>query len=294
VRARSGGGYIDGPNRSSPLQAVGSQAQQAKHWRLSMRIIVAGVGRMTEDERSLWESYCKADETAREKAREKLILFYLPLVTVWAKRVSRIAGWANWEDLKQDGIIGLMNAIKRFDVSKGVKFKYFASPHIRGAIFDSSEFTRDLARRQEEIYRKIRRAESVLTKALQRNPTIEEVAEKTELTIEQIQNAIDAMGVAFAGELPDAEVMPAHGMVETPRPERAIMLVEALSQLNAREQETIHRYYWESQPHEEIAQTLALTVSNVIKIRQRAIGKLRKRLDVTRQGGHDEDRRSGE
>jgi len=259
-----------------------------------MGIIVAGVGRMTEDERSLWESYCVADETARETARENLILFYLPLAIVWAKRVSRIAGWANWEDLKQDGVIGLMNAIRRFDVSKGVKFKYFASPHIRGAIFDSSEFTRDLARRQEEIYRKIRRAEGVLTKALQRNPTIEEVAERTELTIEQIQNAIDAMGLAFAGELPDAEVAPARGVVETPRPERAIMLLEALSQLNAREQETIRRYYWEDQPHEEIAKRLALTVSNVIKIRQRAIGKLRKRLDVKWEGRHDEDRRSGE
>lgn len=249
---------------------------------------------MTEDERSLWERYCKADETASEEARKELIMYYLPLAVVWARRVSRIAGWANPEDLKQDGVIGLMKAIERFDPSRGVKFKFFANPYIRGAIFDSSEFTRDLARRQEEIYRKMRLAEGELTKALQRNPTIEEVAERTELTIEQIQNAIDAMGVAFAGELPDAEVAPASRMVETPQPERAIMLLEALSYLSAREQETIRRYYWEDQPHEEIAQRLELTVSNVIKIRQRAIGKLRMRLDVKREGGHDEDRRSGE
>ena len=55
-----------------------------------------------------------------------------------------------------------------------------------------------MARRQEEIYRKVRRAEDELTKMLQRNPTIEEVAEKAGLTIEQILNAIDARGVAFA------------------------------------------------------------------------------------------------
>jgi len=236
---------------------------------------------MTEDERSLWERYCEEDETASEEARKELVMYYLPLAIVWARRISRIAGWANSEDLKQDGVIGLIKAIQRFDPSLGVKFKYFANPYVRGAIFDSSEFTRDLARRQEEIYRKMRLAEGELMKTLHRNPTIEEVAEKAELTIEQIQNAIDAMGVAFAVELPDAEVAPVSRLVETPQPERAIMLLEALSYLSAREQETIHRYYWEDQPHEEIAQRLELTVSNVIKIRQRAVCKLRLRLDVT-------------
>ena len=249
---------------------------------------------MTENEDGLWESYCSGNEAARKEAREKLILFYLPLAVIWARRIARSAGWADWENLKQDGVIGLMRAIERFDPSRGLKFKYFATPYIRGAIFDSSDLTHDLARRQEEIYRKMRRAEGDLTNALQRNPTIEEVAERTELTIEQIQKAIDAMGVAFAGELPDSDIGPAPGLVETPQPDSAIMLLEAISYLSAREQEIIRRYYWEDQPHEEIAQRLELAVSNVIKIRQRAIGKLRIRLDVKREGGHHDDKRSGE
>ncbi|MEK6406800.1 MAG: sigma-70 family RNA polymerase sigma factor [Acidobacteriota bacterium] len=244
---------------------------------------------MKPDELSLWARYRQGDE----RSREELILFYLPLAIVWAKRLSRIAGWANWEDLKQDGVIGLMKAIERFDPGRGVEFRCFARSYIRGAILDSSEFTRDLARRQEEIYRKIRRAEDELTKALQRNPTVEEVAEKTELTIEQIRNAIDAMGVAFAGELPDAEGAPASPRVLTPPPERAIMLLEALSHLSAREQEIIRLYYWEDQPHEEIAQSLGLKVSNVIKIRQRAIKRLGKVLDVEGKGRQDGDKQSG-
>jgi RNA polymerase sigma-70 factor (ECF subfamily) len=56
--------------------------------------------------------------------------------------------------------------------------------------------------------------------------------------------------------------------------------LEALAHLSAREQEIIRLYYWEDQSHEEIAQMLGLTPSNVVKIRQRAIKKLGKLLDV--------------
>lgn len=239
---------------------------------------------MTEDGLDLWERH--------ETARKELILFYLPLVDVLAKRIARSTG-TNWEDLRQDGIIGLIKAIGRFDPSQGVPFKVFANYYIRGAIFDSSELTRDMARRQEEICRKIRRIEDDLTKALQRNPTIEEVAEKTELTIEQIQNAIDARGVAYPEEFPDAEDILTPHLVEIPQLEKSIFVLEALSHLSEREKEIICLYYWEDQPHEEIGQKFGLTASNVTKIRQRAIKKLRKRLDVQMKGDHDEDRRSG-
>jgi RNA polymerase sigma factor (sigma-70 family) len=243
---------------------------------------------MTEDELNLWEHHGQRDEAAQRE----LILFYLPLVDIPAKRIARSSG-ASWQDLRQDGAIGLIKAIARFDPGRGVPFRAFAKHYIRGAMFDSSDLTRNMARRQEEIYRKIRQTEDELTQTLQRNPTIEEVAEEAGLTIEQIRKAIDARGVAFAGAMPDAEDMPASGMLEAPRTERTIFLLEALAHLNEREHEIIRLYYWEDQPHEEIAQRLGLTVSNVTKTRQRAIGKLRKRLEVKREGGHDEDRRSG-
>jgi RNA polymerase sigma factor (sigma-70 family) len=230
---------------------------------------------MNSDDLTLWTRCREGDEAARNE----LILLYRPLAIFWARKISMIAGWANTEDLAQIGVIGLMKAIEGFDPSQGAKFKAFARGFIRGAIFDSSEFTRDLARRQREIYRRIRRAEEELTQEQQRIPTIEEVADKTGLTIQQIQNAIDAVGVASAREL--TEGAPASRMVETRQPERTIMLMQVLSHLSAREQEIIRLYYWEDQSHEQIAQMLGLTPSNVVKIRQRAIKKLGKLLDVT-------------
>lgn len=240
---------------------------------------------MTGDELKLWQRYRHGDEAARRE----LILNYLPLAELLAKRIARIAG-INWEDLRQEGSIGLMKAMPRFDPGRGVPFKVFAKPYICGAIYDSSEITRDMTRRQDEIYRKIRRTEEELTKTLQRNPTDEEVAEKTGLTVEQIQKAVDARSLAFATSLsfPDAEDLPLR-MIEVPQPERAVLLMEALAHLTHREREIIRLYYWEDQSHEEIARELGLSVSNVTKIRQRALIKMRKRLDVKRKGGRDED-----
>ena len=65
---------------------------------------------------------------------------------------------------------------------------------------------------------------------------------------------------------------------------------EVLSHLTKREQEIVRLYYWEDRPSKEIAQTLGLTVGNVIKIRQRATKKLGKLLDVERKVGIDENK----
>jgi RNA polymerase sigma factor (sigma-70 family) len=244
---------------------------------------------MTEDELSLWERYHSGDDDAREE----LILANLYLVKIWAKRISRMANWANQEDLIEEGTIGLIKALERFDLRMGVAFKYFAKDYIRGTMFDSSELTRGLARQQEEFYRKIQHVDSALTGALQRNPTIEEVAGETGLSVDQIMFSIDAMGVAFAGELPDVQGRSAVGGVELPHQEQAAIVQDALSRLSYREQSILIYYYWEDQSHDEIAKSHGLSVSNVIKIRQRAIKKLRQLLGHERTGMYDEYGRPG-
>lgn len=230
---------------------------------------------MTEEESKLWDH--------PETARKELILFYLPLVEVHAKRIARSTG-VNWEDLRQDGALGLIQAIARFDPQKGAPFAAFARHYIRGAILDSPELTHSLSRQQEAICRQVSRIANELTKTLQRNPTIEEVAQAANLTVKQISNALDAHDVAFAGELPDIEDPQRSTIIVTPQPERAILLVELLARLSVREQEIMQLYYWEEQSHEEIAQTLGLTASNVTKIRQRAFNKLREWLNENQEG----------
>lgn len=234
---------------------------------------------MSADELDLWRRWNQGDE----EARKALILSYLPLVDVQAKRLARLTG-ADWQDLRQDGTIGLIRAVARFDPDQGVPFRLFAKPYICGAIYDSSALTRDLARRQEEIYRKVRQTEAEMTQTLLRNPTIEEVAAKADLTVDQIRNALDARGIAFPNEFSEDAISQASHMVYFPQPERAIFLLEALAMLSTREQEIINLYYWADQSHEEIAQTIGLKAPSVKKTRQRAINKLRALFDIRREG----------
>lgn len=223
---------------------------------------------MTEDELNLWRQY--------EESRKRLILLYLPLVDRLAKFIARSTGLAHWEDLRQDGAIGLMKAIARFDPDRGVPFRAFARNYIRGAIFDSPDLTRNLTRQQDEIYRRIKSADSELTKTLCRNPTIEEIAEQTDLTIEQIQNALDARGVAFAGEFPDDEDLLPSKKIGSPQIDKTILIDEALSRLSEIERQIVRLHYLEDQPHEKIAERLEIIPAEVTRIRQRAINKVTK------------------
>jgi len=100
-----------------------------------------------------------------------------------------------------------------------------------------------------------------LIQTLQRQPTIEEVALKSTLTIEQIQNAIDARASPSPDPCPTSKTRRRGGRLNRRRPENAFLL-EALAHLSEIEQAII-RLYMEGLPHEEIARVLGLTASNV-------------------------------
>ncbi|HJQ22280.1 MAG TPA: sigma-70 family RNA polymerase sigma factor [Blastocatellia bacterium] len=240
---------------------------------------------MTEDERGLWARYREGDETARRD----LLLRYLWLVEPLASRIARSVGWTDWRDLKQDGVVGLMQAMKRFDPDRGVPFASFARPYVRGAIFDSPELTRDLARRQHESFRRIKEADAELRQTLGRQPTRAEVAAKTGLSEEQIRNAIAAVGLAFAAEPADADGAAPVAENQAAQLEVTILVGEVLAQLGETEAQIIIAYFLVGQSSQEIGQQLGLTVENVRKIRQRALGKLRRLLSGKEEGGPDEN-----
>ncbi len=241
---------------------------------------------MTEEERGLWVRFREGDETARRALLER----YLRQVNVLAAQIARSAGWADWRDLQQDGVIGLMQAMKRFDLSHDGDFPNFARSHIRGAILDGSELTRSLARRQHEFYRQIKAADAELSQSLGRPPTRAEVTEKTGLSEEQMRNALAAVGVAFAAEPVEADTTAVVNKTPAAQLEAAILVREVLTRLDEQEAQIISYYYLEDQSSQEISRRLGLTVSNVTKIRQRALSKLRALFGDEGGSGHDENR----
>lgn len=260
--------------------------------------------REKEREIDLWRRYQRGDE----RAREELILYYLPLVRSWVSRVSRNATWANREDLAQDGIEGLIRAIERFDPDRGLEFSTFARHHIRGAIFDSAELTRNLPRLQRKNFIRVMRAHDDLGTKLKRKPTIEEIAQEAALSLEQVQNAIDASGIAFpessnsislvlrgslegferlqellkSGKLSrvaGAEVK-AIQWTEPQNFGETLLAQELLSTLEPREQHILTEFYWADRSDSELATELKLTLSNVRRIRLRALDKLASRFET--------------
>ncbi len=83
----------------------------------------------------LWKQY---SESKSSSIREKLIMEYASLVKYVAGRLSIYFGKnVEYEDLLSYGTFGLLDAIEKFDIAKGVKFETYASLRIRGAIIDS-------------------------------------------------------------------------------------------------------------------------------------------------------------
>jgi DNA-directed RNA polymerase specialized sigma subunit len=164
-----------------------------------------------------------------------------------------------------------------------------------------------VSRRQEESYRQVRRAEDKLTVLLKRVPTVEEIAQEAALTVKQVVNAIEARSVAFAdsfelvvegsregferlqelfeaGELSEVagvEVEDIEWKATDPNYVKTLLIEEAMARLTERETSIVMDYYWQGLTNEEIAEKSGLTHSNVMKIRQRAISKLRSFLQAT-------------
>lgn len=148
-----------------------------------------GVTRWTRKKRiALWEEYAR---TKSSKIREKLILEYAGLVKIVAGRLGMYLGYTvEYDDLVGYGIFGLIDAIDKFELSKGVKFETYASLRIRGAIIDQIRKMDWIPRTIRQKQKKIETAMQELERELGRTPNSEELAEYLEVTVEEVEQMI--------------------------------------------------------------------------------------------------------
>lgn len=137
---------------------------------------------------ALWEEYAR---TKSSKIREKLILEYAGLVKIVAGRLGMYLGYTvEYDDLVGYGIFGLIDAIDKFELSKGVKFETYASLRIRGAIIDQIRKMDWIPRTIRSKQKKIETAMQELERELGRTPNSEELAEYLEVTVEEVEQMI--------------------------------------------------------------------------------------------------------
>ncbi len=253
----------------------------------------------------LWAQYKRAGDRA---LRDQLIVMYSPLVKYVAARVAvGLPQHVDGADLVSYGIIGLIDAIDRFDPVRQVKFETYAIPRIRGAIIDELRAIDWVPRSVRSKARAVEQAYSSLEATLLRTPTDTEVAGEmgiSEGDLQEILRKISFVGVAALDEvfmvggdrterttlgdtIPDATAGP--GAIFEDK-ENKELLAQAITQLGERERTVLTLYYYESLTLAEIGDILGVTESRICQIHTKAVLQLKARLGDRRSDGAAQSR----
>lgn len=260
-------------------------------------ILERGVDKMTSNnsplEDTLWDQWLNNQE---DEAANELIKHYMYLVNFHVDRVaSHVPSTVSREDLKSFGLLGLYDALKKFEIKRNLKFDTYASFRIRGAIIDGLRKEDWLSRATRDKAKQVAEMSQHLEQKLHRTPTAEEIANKIGMSVEEVETSIrdtifsnvlsidekpKANGVDYQEGLgysiPDETSVNPDDHVSNH--ELNLELAHSLKTLNDNEQLVISLFYFEELTLTEIGRVMELTTSRISQIHKAAIFKLRKTL----------------
>lgn len=222
-----------------------------------------------------------------EAAREELITRYLPLVRSLARRFA--SRGQPVEDLIQVGSIGLIKAIDRFDLDRGVELSTYATPTIMGEIkryFRDKGWAVKVPRALQDLNVKLNKVIEQLTVELRRSPTIAELAAATEVTEEEVVEALES-GRAyssvslFSGGTNDddesLELLDYLGSEEEAYEvfEQRRILAPAMARLDPRERLILHLRFFEGMTQTQVAARIGISQMHVSRLIRKSIDNLR-------------------
>lgn len=238
------------------------------------------------------------NERWNDEDRERVLLEQLPQVKYIARRIhERLPQHVSLEDLVHSGVVGLIDALNKFDACKHVQFSSYAKHRIRGAILDS---LRELDWGPRELRRKARMLDQThakLDSALGRSATEQEIADAMGLELGELQHLlgeidsleISSFSVESAEDGHEADLSDAVPAPEEENPfqrcldaEMKKLLIEALMGLPERERQVLTLYYYEELTMKEVGAVLGVGESRVSQIHSLAMSRLRARLNSSR------------
>jgi len=245
----------------------------------------------TDNRQKLWEEY------ARKKTpelREKIIIEYAGLVKLVAGRLSMYLGYnVEYDDLVGYGIFGLIDAIDKYDYTKGYKFETYASLRIRGAILDQIRKMDWIPRSIRQKQRKLENAYRSLEARYGRDVNDEEIAQELDISVEELENwqnqtkltniiSLDEF-LEQGSESKNEQYLTAtfdqpDKIVE--RQELKEILTKVLDTLTEKEKKVIILYYYEELTLKEISKILEVSESRISQLHTKALQKMRKMLGV--------------
>jgi RNA polymerase sigma-B factor len=225
-----------------------------------------------------------------QAAREELITRYLPLVRSLARRFA--SRGQPVEDLVQVGSIGLIKAIDRFDLERGVELSTYATPTILGEIkryFRDKGWAVKVPRALQDLNIRLNRVMESLTVELHRSPTIGELAVATGASEEEVVEALES-GRAyssvsiFSGGPEDDEstnLLDCLGMEEEAYEvfEQRRVLAPAMEHLDPRERLIIHLRFFEGMTQTQVAARIGISQMHVSRLIRKSIENLRQYME---------------
>jgi RNA polymerase sigma factor FliA len=235
-----------------------------------------------------WQAFV-VSHNKDDVCRNRLAEHYRYIVQYQAERVhSKLPEGVELEDLAAAGFFGLLDALRRFDVDRAVKFETYCVPRIRGAMIDSLREMDWVPRLVRARASRLGHAMTTLTDELGRQPTTKELAKALDMKVADLEQFIEEarptelMSLHKKWYETDAfkEVRELDILVDkkSPRPSRRTHRLDFMRKitrgLNRNERLIMLLYYYEEQTMKEIGNTLDLSESRVSQMHSAIIGKL--------------------
>ncbi len=237
----------------------------------------------------LWKQYSESKDPA---IREKLIIEYSYLVKYVAGRLNIYFGSnVEYDDLVGFGVFGLIDAIDKFDIHKGVKFETYASLRIRGSIIDSIRELDWVPRSLRQKNKELEKVYWEIENELGHSASDKEVAEKLGIGMDDFYKLINEVNLSSMVSLEEFLEQNYEVGVDLPntnsedRPESYAefsemkqILGDSINKLPEKEKTVISFYYFEELTLKEISAIMKVSESRISQLHTKAILRLRGKL----------------
>ncbi|WP_438446918.1 FliA/WhiG family RNA polymerase sigma factor [Gorillibacterium sp. sgz5001074] len=235
----------------------------------------------------LWRQW---KEEGRSEAKKELIEVFLPLVEFVSNRLAiGLPKNVSKDDLMSFGIIGLIDAVEKFDYLRGLQFETYASWRIRGAIIDGLRQGDWVPRSVREKAKRVEEAYSKLEQQYLRSVTDEEISSYLQVSIQEFQQMVQDIAVTTVCSIDDpirdeeSETRLSLLVDEKAKnPEITVnefflkdMLAKSIDRLTEKERTVISLFYFEDLSLSEIAEVMSLSPSRISQLHSKAILRLR-------------------
>jgi RNA polymerase sigma factor FliA len=233
------------------------------------------------DAERVWTAYRSSGDL---ELRNRLVMRYSPLVKYVAGRIrSGLPATVDMADLLSDGVIGLMDAIEKFEPGRGLQFQTYAVPRIRGAIIDGLRAVDWVPRSVRDKLRDIERAQVALESRLGRTATDVEIAEELGIPLRELRQTyarVSFTSLATVDELGVTDELAPSATDALEDDETRAALMRCVKDLAERDRIIIALYYFEGLTLAEIGSVLQVSESRVSQLHTRATLALRAKMDV--------------